>query len=244
MQHTQTTTENSLFETLAAITKPESLTHQNDVKNTYAKYCPNVWVAKCPEPHEKGEVIILTTQYGKENESIVFNLVAQKDEFYYYSIVRADGYNVQERAKAKAERYSNWAARAENKSNQYWQASNEGRDFLALGEPIKIGHHSENRHRALIERNHNRMSKAVEETKKAEQHESKAEYWERKAKDINLSMPESIEYFEYKLEAAKAHHEGLKNGSIARYHSYSLTYAKKDLNEAEKNYNIAKKLWD
>jgi len=211
--------------------------------NTYAKYCPNVWVAKCPERHEKGEVIPVTTQYGKDNDSIVFNLVAEKDGFFYYSIVRADGYNVQERAKAKAERYSQWAASAEKKSNQYYEASNEGRDFLSLGEPIKVGHHSEKRHRALIERNWDRMGKSVEFSNKAEAHESKADYWESKANTINLSMPESIEYFEYKVEQAKAKHEGLKNGTIARSHSFSLTYAKKDLNEAEKNLATAKKLW-
>ena len=218
-------------------------TTNTETKNTYAKYCPNVWVAKCPEKHEKGEVIPVTTQYGKDNNSIVFNLVGQKDGFYYYSIVRADGYNVQERAKAKAERYSNWAASAEKKSTQYYLASNEGAEFLSLGEPIKVGHHSEKRHRALIDRNWARMGKSVAESEKAEQHEGKAEYWERKAKDINLSMPESIEYFEYKVEQAKERHEGLKNGTIARSHSFSLTYAKKDLNEAEKNYQTAKKLW-
>ena len=32
------------------------------------------------------------------------------------------------------------------------EASNEGKEFLVMGEPIKIGHHSEKRHRALIER--------------------------------------------------------------------------------------------
>ena len=36
--------------------------------NTYMKYCPNVFVAKCEEKHQKGEVIIITTKYGKENE--------------------------------------------------------------------------------------------------------------------------------------------------------------------------------
>lgn len=211
--------------------------------NTYAKYCPNVWVAKCPEKHEKGEVIPVTTQYGKENESIVFNLIAEKDGFYYYSIVRADGYNSQERAKAKAARYSQWAASAEKRAEQYYEASNEGRDFLALGEPIKVGHHSEKRHRALIDRNWNRMGKSVAESEKAEQHESKAEYWERKAKDINLSMPESIEYFEYKVEKCKEYHGGLKSGKYPRQHSFTLTYAKKDLNEAQKNLETAKKLW-
>lgn len=211
--------------------------------NTYAKYCPNVFVAKCTEKHEKGEVITVTTKYGKENESIVFNLVAERDGFYYYSIVRADGYNAQERAKAKAERHMQWAASAEKKSTQYYEASQEGRDFLSLGEPIKVGHHSEKRHRALIDRNRNRMGKCVEESRKAEEHESKAEYWERKAKDINLSMPESVEYFEYKVETAKEYHEGVKSGKYPRQHSFTLTYAKKALNEALKNLETAKKLW-
>lgn len=215
-----------------------------ETKNTYAKYCPNVWVAKCPEKHEKGEHIFVTTKYGKENESIVFNLVAEgKDGFFYYSIVRADGYNVQERAKAKAERYQRWAASAEKKSDQYYQASQEGREFLSLGEPIKVGHHSERRHRALIERNWERMGKSVAMSEKAEAHESKAEYWEKQAKVINLSMPESIEYFEYLVEKRREYHEGVKSGKYPRQHSFTLTYAKKDLNEAEKNLATAKKLW-
>jgi len=196
--------------------------------NTYAKYTANVYVAKCTEMHNKGEIINVTTKYGKENECIVFNLVHKgADGFFYYSIVRSDGFNIQEYAKQKAERYSNLKISAENKSNAYYQASQEGKDFLSLGEPIKVGHHSEKRHRALIERNWNRMGKCVEESKKAEQHESKSEYWERKAKDINLSMPESIEYYEYKFEEAKMIHEGLKDGTIKREHSFSLTYAKK-----------------
>jgi hypothetical protein len=212
--------------------------------NTYKKYTANVFVAKCEEQHEKGETIILETKYGREHDCIVFNLVAKgKDGFYYYSIVRADGFNAQEFAKKKAERFQNWAQSAENKSTEFWKASHEGKDFLSLGEPIKIGHHSEKRHRSLIERNHNRMGKSVEESRKAEQHESKSEYWSKRSKDINLSMPESIEYFEYKSEEAKEKHEGLKCGKYERSHSYSLTYAKKARNEAEKNLETAKLLW-
>lgn len=107
--------------------------------NTYRKLEANVFLAKCTERHEKGDVIPVTTKYGKENDCIVFNLYAAKDGFYYYSIVRADGFNMQEYAKKKAERYQQWAAGAEAKSEEYWKASHEGRDFLALGEPIKIG---------------------------------------------------------------------------------------------------------
>ena len=39
--------------------------------NTYYKFCPNVFLAKCDAKHEKGETILVTTKYGKENESIV-----------------------------------------------------------------------------------------------------------------------------------------------------------------------------
>ena len=211
--------------------------------NTYHKFVPNVFLAKCTEKHEKGEVIDVTTKYDKENESIVFNLVFEKDGFYYYSIVRADGFNIQERAKAKSERYNSLADSAQKKSNQYYEASNEGKDFLSLGEPIKVGHHSEKRHRALIDRNWARMGKSVEFSNKADAHESKAEYWAKRASDINLSMPESIEYYEYKLEVATEYHQGLKSGKYERSHSFSLTYAKKEVNEAQKNYELAKRLW-
>ena len=211
--------------------------------NTYIKFCPNVYLAQCTEPHEKGETILVETKYGEENESIVFNLIYKKGEYYYYSIVRADGFNTQEWAKKRAEKLQTASVNAEKKSNQYFEASNEGRDFLLLGEPIKVGHHSEKRHRALIERNWNRMSKAVEFSKIAESYESRVSYWVSKAATINLSMPESLDFYEFKLEQAKLNHEGLKNGTIPRSHSFSLTYAKKDVNEAEKNVELAKRLW-
>jgi len=35
----------------------------------------------------------------------------------------------------------------------------------------------------------------------------------------------------------------MKNGSIQREHSYSLTYAKKRVNEMEDKYKLAVKLW-
>jgi len=212
--------------------------------NTYAKYTANVFVAKCTEQHDKGETIIIETKYGKEHECIVFNLVHRdKEGNFYYSIVRADVFNYQEYCKAKAERYQSWANARERKSNEYSQASQEGKDFLALAEPIKVGHHSEKRHRALIERNWNRMGKSVENSNIAEQHESKADYWEKRANTINLSMPESIEFYEYKLEEAKMLHEGLKKGTIERSHSFSLTYAKKDVNKFEELLKTAQKLW-
>lgn len=211
--------------------------------NTYYKYAPNVFLAKCDEKHEKGEEIAVTTKYGKENECIVFNLVFERDGFYYYSIVRADGLNVQEWAKRRAERRREWAVSARCKSHEYYEKSNKDRDFLSLGEPIKVGHHSERRHRKAIEDAWNNMGKSVEFSDKASEHERLARYWDAKANTINLSMPESLDFYERSLENAKEYHEGLKSGKYPREHSYSLTYAKKEVNELQKKYELAVKLW-
>lgn len=211
--------------------------------NTYHKLCPNVFLAKCDAMHEKGETINVTTKYGKENECIVFNLMFERDGFYYYSIVRADGFNMQEWAKNKAERRKTWALSADMKSEEYYNKSNKDRDFLVLAEPIKVGHHSEKRHRKALDDAWNNMGKSVEMMNKAEEYRRIAEYWERRASEINLSMPESVDFYEHKLEQATEYHAGLKSGKYPRTHSYSLTYAKKAVNEAQKNYDLAKKLW-
>jgi hypothetical protein len=211
--------------------------------NTYAKYCPNVFLAQCTEAHEKGETIIVETRHGKENECIVHNLIFEKAGMFYYSITRADGFNTQQRAIDKAERLEGFAANAEARSKKYYEASQEGKEFLVLAEPIKVGHHSEKRHRALIERNWNRMGKSVAESEKAEELASRAEYWASMSRKIDISMPESIDFYAHKMEQKKERHEGLKSGKYTREHSFSLTYAKKELNEVKKLYELAKKLW-
>lgn len=211
--------------------------------NTYAKYCPNVFVAKCDSPHEKGEIIEVETRHGKVNECVVHNLILQKGEYYYYSITRADGFNLQERSARKADKYRTAQQNALARAEQQYERSNEGREFLALSEPIKIGHHSEKRHRALIERTNRAFGKYVEEKDKAQEHSEKAEAWNGRTGDINLSMPESLEYYEKQLTQATERHEGLKSGKYPREHSFSLTYAKKEVNELTKKVELAKRLW-
>lgn len=215
--------------------------------NTYKKYCSNVFVAQCDEKQEKGDIITVTTRYGKENKHIVHNFVGytgnKENPMFCYSITRVDGFNSQERAKRKVEKLNEYADNAETRSDAWREKSNEGKDFLMLAEPIKIGHHSEKRHRALIERNYNRMSNAMKELEKANAYREKTAYWESMADKIDLSMPESLEYFAFKLEEAKKQHAELKAHPEKRAHSYSLTYAKKTVNELTKKLNIATKLW-
>jgi CO dehydrogenase/acetyl-CoA synthase alpha subunit len=208
--------------------------------NKFKKYCPNVWVAECEEEYEKGDVIQLETKYGKEVDCEVCNQLASKNGLFYYSVIKLEEKNYAER---KAERYQNSAINHANKSNQYYQASQEASEFLSLGEPIKIGHHSEKRHRALIERNSKRMDKSMESYRNSEEAKHKAKYWEAKANEINLSMPESLDFYKYKLEKAKEYQTGLKNGTIEKAHSYSLAYATKDVKELNQKLEIAQMLW-
>lgn len=211
--------------------------------NTYAKFCPNVFVAKCEEKYDKGDEIIVTTKYWKENACIIYNLLKEDDAHYYYSIVRADWFNSQERAKRKAEKLSWYAENAEKRSDIYYKKSNKDRDFLSLAEPVKIWHHSEWRHRKAIDDAWKNMGKSVEESEKAEKYVSRAEYWEAMANKIDLSMPESIDYFKYELEKATEYHSWIKNWTIKKEHSYSMTYAKKKINELTKKVALAEKLW-
>ena len=114
---------------------------------------------------------------------------------------------------------------------------------MSLGEPIKIGHHSERRHRKLIERNWSRMGKSVAETEKAKEYERRAEYWAARANKIDLSMPDSLEFFELELEKARKYHQHLKDNPQERRHSMSLQYANKAVKELEDKVRTAIKLW-
>lgn len=212
--------------------------------NKFRKYCPNVWVAECDEEYEKGEIIELETKYGKEVKCEVYNFVGytgtKENPHYCYSIVRIEEKSYAER---KAEKYENASVNSQKKQKEWFDKADEGKEFLSLGEPIKVGHHSENRHRALIERNWKRIENGVALNDKIDEQKRKAEYWENKATEITLAMPESIEYFSEKLEKAVAYHKGLKDGSIERTHSYSLAYANKEVKELKKKVKIAKLLW-
>lgn len=216
--------------------------------NFYKKYCPNVFVAACECEHKKGDLILVETKYGKENECIVHNFVGysgtKERPLFCYSIIRADGFTSQERAKRRLEKISSWIDSANSKSDEYYEKSLKDKDFLSLAEPIKIGHHSESKHRRVIQQAQENASKSVEFMKKAKDYEARLDYWESMAVKIDLSMPESLDYFKMQLEDAVKLHKGLKDGSIEKKHSLSMAYANKKVKDLKAKYEIAKKLWE
>ncbi|MFC0925961.1 DUF3560 domain-containing protein [Pasteurella multocida] len=211
--------------------------------NTYAKFAPTVFVAKCAEKYNKGDITTITNRYGNEAEIEIHNLVKEQNGFFFYSFVRTDGLDSQERVKRKVERYRKAESSANERSLNWVEKSKEGDSFLSLGEPIKVGHHSEKKHRALIARNARRMDRAVEEMDNAKRFKEKADALERHADKIDLSMPASLEFFSNELEKAKAKHQDLKGNPEKREHPCSLTYARKAVNDLEKKVKLAQVLW-
>ena len=56
-------------------------------------------------------------------------------------------------------------------------------------------------------------------------------------------MPDSLEFFEFKLNEAKKYHQSLKDNPQLRSHSMSLQYANKAVKDLEDKVFLAIKLW-
>ncbi len=117
----------------------------------------------------------------------------------------------QQRQQERIERYKELAEKHRKLSNALWNSPANQTLSNMQGEPIKIGHHSENRHRKLFEKAHNDMSKAIEANQKAEDYEARAEAIENNKEYIIYSDDEDAIYkLEKKLQELKEKHEFMK----------------------------------
>ena len=76
---------------------------------------------------------------------------------------------------ARADRYEAMASKARSESTASYAAQKRILDFIPMGQPILIGHHSEKRHRADLNRADNLMRKPCEANNKAKHYDNKAE---------------------------------------------------------------------
>ncbi len=205
---------------------------------------PKVFVLETENDYKKDDLVNYETRYGKEIELIIYKLVLSKNGKNYYSYLRSDGKSRKTILENRIQKRKDWAESQEKKSDKCYEASQEGKDFLVLAEPIKIGHHSEKRHRGLIERNAKRMDKCVEHSKKAEVHEWKASNIENQLqRELPVDTPDCLLEIEKALESATQLHKFYKENPDEREHSYSLTYAKKKVNDLTNRLTIANNLW-
>lgn len=185
----------------------------------------------------------ITTRRGKNISVTVWKKVKQRGGLAYYSVIREDGKTRAARMACLAERAENAAARQEQISGEYYEKSRKDRDFLSLGEPIKVGHHSEKRHRKMIDDAWNNMGKSVAASDKAKDYAGRAETLAEKAEaEINLDEPTSVERLAERVEALEAERAALK--ASGKYETYQLQNLGANIRRYKERLNTARELWD
>jgi len=112
-----------------------------------------------------------------------------------------------ERRDSRVERLRSRADKARGEAQSRYDAS--GRDLPPWGEPIKIGHHSERRHRRALDRSHANMSMSVEATRRAVRLDARADAAEDNTA-ISSDDPRALERLKSKLAQMEAAREETK----------------------------------
>lgn len=112
----------------------------------------------------------------------------------------------EDRLNARRDRLLERADRSRAEANDLYKRSGEG--LPPMGEPIKIGHHSEGRHRRALERSWKQMGKSFEASKQAEELERRADAVGRGG--ISSDDPDALVKLQAKLDGLKESHEHMK----------------------------------
>lgn len=121
-----------------------------------------------------------------------------------------------ERRLARAERLKGWAEAREAQSEQMHEAARAETAQIPFGQPILIGHHSEKRHRAAIDRGWNKMGAAVANDQKAESMAQRARSIEAQAAGAIYTDDEDAgERLTAKIAAMEAERDGMKAANAA-----------------------------
>lgn len=209
----------------------------------FTKYCAGVYCLQTDKDNlEHGEAVEVTTRRGKTVTVIVWKKVLTKNGASYYSYIREDGLDRKGWQARKVERLQNAAERQRKLSDMYFNKSNEHRDFLSLCEPIKVGHHSEKRHRRIIEQAYNNMGKSVAADEKAKDQLGRAaEIESRLSYEINLDTPDSIPQLMQRLDDLEAKRECIKSRA---HESWELSNLRANIRRYKQRLATAWKLWD
>jgi len=116
-----------------------------------------------------------------------------------------------ERLERRIEKRQQWAASAEAKAEREYKTSQSLVEGIPMGQPILVGHHSEKRHRRTLDRSWNALGRSVEQTRKAEMHESKAANLESALdRTIFSDDTNAVEALEARIAEREAEREHMK----------------------------------
>lgn len=114
-----------------------------------------------------------------------------------------------ERKQARADRYRERALQAKAGSTAAYRRSEELTKNIPSGQPILVGHHSEKRHRRVLECSWNALGKSVELERKADYYAAKAEAAEHN-RAIYAEDDDAVENLTARVAALESLQERMK----------------------------------
>ncbi len=117
----------------------------------------------------------------------------------------------EEKLERRRERYEVLADKARRRSAAAFQRSHDIVGGIPMGQPVLVGHHSEKRHRAALNRSDNAMRRGCEAGAKAEHYADKAAGVGKAG--ISSDDPEALAKLRDKLQAMQARQERMKQAN-------------------------------
>ncbi len=114
-----------------------------------------------------------------------------------------------ERKEARIDRLESRAAKAQSESTAAYKAAHSIMEHIPPGQPILVGHHSEQRHRRDLDKIDRNMRKSVEADEKAGYYAARAEAAASNSA-ISSDDPEAVEKLQAKLEGLQAEQTMMK----------------------------------
>jgi hypothetical protein len=184
------------------------------------------WCLSTEKEFEPGSDVEIELKWGGTDERIIAKKVGAKDGKNIYTLIPNN--KSRNKKEKRAERYSAWSDKNTEKSNERYNANDIYRDFLSLGEPIKVGHHSEKRHRGIFNKYDNNMRKSIEFSDKAESQASRAEGIKKQLESIiYLDDFDVINRLELKIAGLEERRDKIKEynkeNKDERYPSFVLS---------------------
>jgi hypothetical protein len=142
-----------------------------------------------------------------------------------------------ERLENKLRKRQEWAESRQRDADRCFEAAHKATENIPLGQPILVGHHSENGHRAALARSDSNMAKGCESLAMAEHHEAKAGGIEHQLENSVFSDDgDAVEQLEARIAEREAKRERMKkiNAAHKRFVEDPASLDAADLTEAEK----------
>jgi len=118
----------------------------------------------------------------------------------------------EEKKQRKIDRFNELAEKNKAKSEALYKSSKQISDFIPMGQPILVGHHSEGRHRRDLNRIDSKMRQSIEA-------DNKAAYYEQRAastasnRAISSDDPEAVTKLKEKIEKCRKNQEVMKTAN-------------------------------